>query len=403
MENIKSNKIKILPYDWLLIIGFLLSPMNEFRIGKVGPAEVVCLLWALPQIMNALHDDFNSILERFWMIFLMVVIIGTFYGELFYPDETNYKGVFTYIYFTVISVGVYKGLKKRDKEYILVLMKKSFELIPILYILIYIYSKNVSPVLFGARLWFGGVRFTGGANNPHQLALLLSAALFGNLIFMIKEKSTIFQHIKYLIYMYICYFLGEATASSTLKASIVITAILSIYFFYISTIEDKRQRFTATAILFTFVLSAFIFLLPKIYSAFMSWLSADENGIGRLEIFKTITYVFKKNPIFGLGPGIHARDGIMEFHNTYLEILAMSGIVGFGIFVIFSVKIFKQIWNCPEYMILIIPLYSFGLAGFAFRRLVYWIMLSIVLALSEKINENNKWNSEKTILKNRKE
>ena len=31
--------------DWILLIGLSLAPMTGLRIWKIGPSEVLCLLW----------------------------------------------------------------------------------------------------------------------------------------------------------------------------------------------------------------------------------------------------------------------------------------------------------------------------------------------------------------------
>ncbi len=109
-----------------------------------------------------------------------------------------------------------------------------------------------------------------------------------------------------------------------------------------------------------------------------------------MEIFRTIGIALKKNPIFGLGPGGHAYDGTMEFHNTYLEILAMTGVVGFFIFAKFSLRIYRVLKSDYTLYLIVLPLYAYGLAGFSMRRLVYWnlIVLAVVLAQKKGKGEN---------------
>jgi len=76
----------------------------------------------------------------------------------------------------------------------------------------------------------------------------------------------------------------------------------------------------------------------------------------------------------------------MEYHNMYLEVIAMGGVVGFGIFAIFSWRLLSKIKNEPMLLFLIIPLYAYGLAGFAMRRLAFWVLIPFVAALAEKHN-----------------
>ena len=57
------------------------------------------------------------------------------------------------------------------------------------FLFLYIYSRVVKPTLFGVSLWFGGVRFTGGGTNPHQVALLFCGLIFVYLRNIIKARN----------------------------------------------------------------------------------------------------------------------------------------------------------------------------------------------------------------------
>ena len=128
-------------------------------------------------------------------------------------------------------------------------------------------------------------------------------------------------------------------------------------------------------------------LYIDIYTGILEWIKLDPNGLGRFDIFSTIFLPFSKSPLVGLGPGGHAYGGIMEFHNTYLEILAMGGILGLLIFIIYSIKIFNTLKTDYRLVFIILPLYMYGVAGFAMRRLVYWSILMIVIVFAEKLYE----------------
>ena len=133
------------------------------------------------------------------------------------------------------------------------------------------------------------------------------------------------------------------------------------------------------------VVVVFIVLFYRMLSAKVyDWVLSDNNGIGRLEIFSTFYESFVKSPLVGLGPGVHGRDGAIEFHNTYLEILAATGIVGFSAFLVYSVRVFKKLLS--DYMLIpiMVVMYAYGLAGFAMRRLVYWGVMIAILVLGEQ-------------------
>lgn len=125
------------------------------------------------------------------------------------------------------------------------------------------------------------------------------------------------------------------------------------------------------------------------YSFFICWVSKDANGLGRFDIFSTFPNAYLKSPLVGLGPGVHGRDGLIEFHNTYFEVLAASGLFGGIVFLLFSIRISKKaILADWRLFIVIVSMYAYGLAGFAMRRLVFWGVISFIVTISDQINNN---------------
>ena len=85
-----------------------------------------------------------------------------------------------------------------------------------------------------------------------------------------------------------------------------------------------------------------------------------------------------------MGPGFHALGGTIEYNNTDLEIIAMSGLVGFAIFVVFTVRILLLLRVDYTLMLIALPLYVYGFSGFAMRRLAYWSILMTIIVAAEK-------------------
>ena len=136
---------------------------------------------------------------------------------------------------------------------------------------------------------------------------------------------------------------------------------------------------TLTVIALALVL---IFTYHYILDYLTRWLEDDSNGVGRLEIFSSFGESFMRSPLFGLGPGTHANGGSIEFHNTYLEVLVATGVVGFVFFVVYTVRCIKKMWKADWTTIpIIVSLYAYSLAGFAMRRLAYWGVLILTMSV----------------------
>jgi len=383
-----KEKIKIRKIDYILIFGLVLAPMTGLRIMKVGPAEILCLIWCLVNFSEYLKIKKNDFVLSFWLVFLSCICLGTAFGYIFYPHESQPLQIFTYIYLMLISIGVYAGLSKNTLPYIEKMLEEICLYVTLWYFFLFLYSFLVAPSFFGAPLWYSEQRFSGGGTNPHQLAVLMGANVFICYRFL-RIKREINQKLKYLLFIIIGVIIALETLSSTLIMSLAITIILAIVLEIIQREKTQKKKILTTLLIIIFSGIIFLLFYPYIWGRGLNWISSDPNGLGRLEIFSSFTETLKKNPIVGLGPGNHAFNGMIEYHNTYLEIIAMSGFIGFIIFILFSKRIFQIMRVDYTLKLIIIPLYLYGLAGFSMRRLAFWVLLMFVLVVAKKIREEH--------------
>ena len=333
-----TNSIRL--WDWLLVLGITLAPMNALRIWKIGPAEILCLLWCMRQINAILRIKLSDFMMRFWILFILVISLGSLYGTAYYPDESNISGLLTYFYFAVIAIGIYAGIQSRELQHTEALLRTICIVASVWYMFLFIYSQNVSPTFWGAPLWYGGRRFSGGADNPHQLAVLMSALIFGNIRCVLKGELSRFTRLIHALACVCCSIVAIATESATLIVSIIITLLVLVYWFTLSILKEPQLKKAAAFALIAATALIAIAFWERIIDFVYQWIASDKNGLGRLQIFSSITNSLQKSFFIGMGPGTHGMNGTIEYHNMYLEILAMGGIFGFGIFAFFSLRLF---------------------------------------------------------------
>lgn len=375
-------KVNILRQDWLLIIAIILAPMTELRIWKVGPAEALCLLWCILQCRHVLSIRIKDPFLIFWALFLCVTLLGTCYGEWFYPDQSNISGLLTWCYFALISLATYAGLKQRGLDQLLAVLIWASCAATVWYLFLYLYSLYVSPYFLGTNLWYGNLyRFSGGASNPHQVAMLLCVIVLV-LVCVAFEREKGIRRWGMLLLAGAAAFLLSETRSTTAIAAAVCGLCLAAVMLLFRTVLRRRW---ARIVFFAFLIVFFLIFAESLYNWFMYWISTDSNGLERLDLIAQFPDTFWKSPIFGLGPGVHVTGGeATEFHNTYLEVFAMSGLIGMVVFLWFSVILFKKIFRAPCSLAVVTALYVYGLAGFGMRRLTYWIMISFAFLIAEK-------------------
>ena len=373
---------RICLWDWILVVGVVLSPMNELRIGKVGPGEALVLLWCLRYLSRLFTLSLKDMLPRFWLSFLMVISLGTGFCVIFYPKESMPGSLATYAFFALISCSIMTGLSERSSRQIRRLLYSVGILTAFWYTFLYYYSLNISYYFHDAELWYHGVRFSGGANNPHQLATLMGSAIFLNIIHVADRDCSLPDKILPLICTGLCFYVSLQIKSSTLVVTTLVTFAAFLYFLSLKNLSTRSQKWLVTSVL-VIVFSVLIGLFrEKLFDYVFDFVESDANGLGRFEIFASISDSLRKNWLFGLGPGIHGLDGTIEYHNAYLEILAMGGIIGLGIFIVFSSRLFPLLMTDPSILFAVIPFYAYGLGGFSMRRLSFWVVVAVAAAYS---------------------
>lgn len=376
-----AAKVNIFPQDWLLIAAIILAPMTELRVWKVGPAEALCLLWCVFQLRYVLSLRIKDPFFVFWGLFLCITLVGTCYGEWFYPDQSNINGLLTWCYFAFVSLATCAGLRQRSSEQLMKMLIWASSASAVWYLFLYLYSLYVSPYFLGANLWYYSTRFTGGADNPHQVAMLLCVVMLVLFSAAVEREKGVRRWGVLVLAGAAAFLLFETRSSTALAAAFCSLCLMVVIYLFRMVVHARWARFLCLAI----PLILGLIFAEQLYDAFLRWLASDSNGMGRLELFAQFPDAFWKSPIFGLGPGGHVLEGkVDEFHNTYLEVFAMSGLIGMGIFLWFSVTLFKKIRRSPVSLIVVTALYVYGLAGFGMRRLIYWIMISFAFLIAEK-------------------
>jgi O-antigen ligase len=239
---------------------------------------------------------------------------------------------------------------------------------------------TISKNILGIRLWYGGVRFSPLAKNPHQVGLAFCYLVFLFTYFLFRKKNYMINLISALL----CIFLLVQTQSSTGYMSVALG--LGTLFILKTSATSKSKKRKLLILEIVIIILAFLLFYSVILSKISGWISSDPNGDGRLEIFSTIGNTFVKSPLFGLGLGTHAEGGIIEYHNTYLEILAATGLVGTLFFLKYSINILKKCFIDASLFAVVVSLYAYGFAGFAMRRLIYWGILMFVIVIAEQRN-----------------
>jgi len=371
--------------DSVLVIGMILAPMTGLRYGKVGPAEILIAIWCILEWSTSRVSRTRPLAIGFWLPFLAITSAGTILGHTLHQEQSQPSQLTTWLYLAFVSVSLYQWLHERSLSNVEWILHNAALYGIVWYAALYAFSRTVDSTVLGAPLWFGGddpslgSRFTGGGTNPHQLALFVAVALFSLLRNLLRTRSWV-GRVADLAATIAAVFLGLMTASSTLVVSVLLTLAVAAIFGLLRTLPTFQARLIASFILVVvFLLSA-----RSLWDRVLDFVADDPNGEERLTIWSTLGDSITKSPIIGLGPGSHAAFGTIEYHSNYLEIAAMSGILGLGVFFAFHGVVLRKLIDQPTLFLIVIALMAYGISGFSARRLPYWMTIMIVVVIAEK-------------------
>lgn len=373
-EQNNTDKFKF--FDLFLVLGLTLAPMTGLRVWRIGPAEVLCLIWGIRPLMKRRFRRSDTL--SFFALFLVTLSLGAIIGSFVAPMELSVPGMLTWLYLAIIAIGLYEGLSQKSLAYTEKLLRIFSDTAILWYVFLFLYSRTVSRSFLGAPLWYYS-RFSGGGTNPHQIAVMLCGLCFVFTRQILQRQKILLN----ALFVALTVFLLVKTESSTGIMAIFVGFVASIYFYLVNL--SPKNRVPVSVVMTLVLLLLGILAYSFLYDHFINWVSKDSNGLGRLEIFASFPASFGRSPILGLGPGTHGVGGTIEFHNSYLEIAVASGIVGFTLFVVYSVRIFKKTLRSDwKLFVILISMYTYSLAGFAMRRLAYWGILIFAVVIAEK-------------------
>ncbi len=179
-------------------------------------------------------------------------------------------------------------------------------------------------------------------------------------LFKLDSSMKLIARISVLTLLLACFIIGFYSGTRAAFFGFLISFV--IYLFYYSRIKLKKI-YPITIVCFVIIVS--FILLPSLNKSIKTRqvkafedaknviryvISNDSSSyisVDRIRIWEDALSIFKKNPALGSGLGISYHDKILDRnyvhpHNIILELLAETGIAGFGVFAILFGLIFKS-------------------------------------------------------------
>lgn len=355
-------------YYWLFGIGLLLA--------------IPCLIFYL--IRRIKYDKYKLTLGKyFWWIVALCVVFTL--GGIFSQYASFMGSVFGFIIFAttlVIYFLAHNFSKISSKDLIFkILLLTSVVIIIELWISL-IETGDVIYAIQNKRARVG----IGEINLP---ALTIGMFVPVCLAWGVDKKYSFI----YLISSVFVIFNVVLTCSRGALLFTLIFGLIAIIAFLIYS-KEKKVNLSICGALVGVGIIAIIFFMPQLISILEHYIERGFDDTGRYELWALALDLFKESPIFGVG--MQANTYGFEYtmiHNTALQILACTGIIGSLVFIAFYVvkyKVFFTKFNLYKLMMLcsVLICEGYGMIDQSCTDAFFYIYTFIILmAMDEDTNK----------------
>lgn len=351
---------------------FLVSVIFGEIIPLLTNTSVLYVFYLMSVVLLICSDIKNTTLyvqrkvlsySNIWIIFAVIFVI--FYNQMLYSD--SYYVTIRWIYFFIILLLIGNSKVNYYEKYVKLLIGIGFVnvvasffflLVPRIYTAMYNIWGYWPTGTDNGRLGYRA----GIASHYSENAMIMTMVLLAIFAILLSKntKSGFVKRKK----MYVLLFVLTLTAVilTTKRAHILFGFISAIVTYYLYKPDKRTERFFKAAIIVVISLILFYvasFFVPAVNEVLMRFLNIgeDQESATRFSMWALALKNFKSSPIFGIGwggykyqfnqylfnPHVRAeRYAYLNAHNVYLQLLAETGIIGFGLFITGAIIAFMK-------------------------------------------------------------
>jgi O-antigen ligase len=400
MMNIKQAY----SYNVLAIIFFISFFLQRFsfKIGfSLKSFIIIAILYSL-LFFKSIKINFNTFEKILFLFFIYSITISVFTSNYI---ENSIRLIFAIILISIIYILskniLYFFIEKRISfNKVIIIVALFINLVALILYIIGIYKIGNHFILYERERIYGvlidrGIpRLIGTFTDPNFF-VLADTFFFYYFLFMKKNllEKLIFLNIVINILL---------TFS---RGGIISLSLVLIIYFIFKLITDIirnfkiKKSFFKFLFIFIFFVVIIIFLInnsPVLQEMFMKRIDSLSRGSGRFEIWLHGLNFFYNNYLFGIGLydflpyNIHYYNNYHYMHNTYLEVLVETGIVGFILYILFHIfllihilKMYKINKNC---IIILLTYLSLFLEMISLSALIneVWVLFLVYTSVKYK-------------------
>ena len=391
--------------DVWFAVGLTLTSATQLRLPgmPVGAGELLLAAWASAALGALLlgkgtsRDPLLGVLGRFWAVGGVALVAGTLWGSMLLRTATTSEiahdaGAFAFVMLVTLPFVALPNLRERVRGTF-----RAFTVCttaPLLTVMLSgVRSVPLGPFSFGP--WYGGVRFTGWAENPNQIALAVLLVPWLGLAVAAEDAPGWRRNV-----VRVCALgaapIALASASDALAVSWLAGAGLYSLLLWRRLARRGRRSFVALSVAYLLVplaiAAAAVAAGPALLRLTERAGSAtyNEGGQGSLRIilWRHGLQAWSVSPFFGLGPGAHSGESGpflgFEAHNTFIDWGSCAGLVGILAYLAIFAWAFRGLLARGRMALLcgLVMLLAFSAFHYVLRQPVFWFYFIALVVLS---------------------
>lgn len=399
INSLSNNMLqsKITPFLFsVLIVGLL---CKQLQFGAFGFVEVataaMCLILCAAKIASDENIPGSTLILPFGLF--AVIVITTTFAYVTDPERVGIRDAIAYSFTSVIVCSFILASHGRELIYVKALCLVSASSL-LVFLLLAIVPSPIQGFMYYQNSW----KLQGLSTNPNQIGFLAVTTL--TLLLVLDFSGTISKK-TVIVASIACGLAGSMSGSSAYTLAVLTTMLLIILFRIGRWSKGLPFRFPFAigfpalfAVLSFFPLAELSFFegLPSQHigvarggSGNLFDLEADSGqGSARLALWQNAFSILAASPVIGLGPGAHVpladentgTVSLNEAHNTAIDILVVTGLFGFSLFLILLFRIFFAAYKSSQLFLLLVclaPIGVYSLLHFLGRQPMFWIVLCL--------------------------
>jgi O-antigen ligase len=357
--------------SWLMFFGLLL--LRGFKI-TLGPTFRMFLLY--------------------WLAALGLLGLGAVVGSATGRTDPN-SSVHDAVAFTLQAVFVCSAVTfVGEKEFYVAVARRLLFLFAFFATAILIIGL-ITPSLFGYRIWYGGIRYAGWANNPNQMALFALGMPFLGWYLMQRTRG-FGSRLPYIVAICACIWVGIETKSDGLRVSwLGSMTFLGLWAWYRSLLT-QRGRFLYVSVLIVPIAAVSMAIafgqefVDRLELAVQDMYEEGDQGEGRVVRWTNGTRAIMQSPLVGFGPGSYSGElgpfESKEAHNSLIDWGASTGVLGLLLHLSLYGWCVVRCLRAGQLTLfaMLIALAGASMFGYYLRQPVYWMLLVLAVMLSTR-------------------